>query len=78
MKRWATLIFIFMYSYCAAQDPAKQKELKAARTVETPKIDGVLDDACWVNVPIATDFFEIRPVPGRVETKDRRTEMKVL
>lgn len=78
MKRWATLIFIFLYSYCAAQDPAKQKELKAARTVEIPKIDGVLDDACWVNVPIATDFFEIRPVPGRVETKDRRTEMKVL
>ncbi|RYD71722.1 MAG: hypothetical protein EOP55_20085, partial [Sphingobacteriales bacterium] len=41
-------------------------------------MDGVLDDACWVNVPIATDFFEIRPVPGRVEKQDRRTEMKVL
>ncbi len=61
-----------------AQDPAKQKELKAVRTAETPKIDGVLDDACWVNVPIATDFFEIRPVPGRVERQERRTEMKVL
>ncbi|WP_231427039.1 DUF5916 domain-containing protein [Pedobacter sp. Leaf250] len=78
MKRWATLFFIFLYSYCAAQDPAKQKELQAIRTVQTPKIDGVLDDACWVNVPIATDFFEIRPVPGRVEKKNRRTEMKVL
>ncbi|RDC56697.1 hypothetical protein DU508_05680 [Pedobacter chinensis] len=78
MKHWTFLLFIFVYTYCNAQDPAKQKQLQAVRTTETPKIDGVLDDACWINVPIATDFFEIRPVPGRVEKKDRRTEMKVL
>jgi len=78
MKRCIFLLFIFVYAYCNAQDPAKQKQLQAVRTTETPKIDGVLDDACWVNAPIATDFFEIRPVPGRVERKERRTEMKVL
>ena len=78
MKFYLPLFLLFIYSFSYAQDPAKQKLLPAVRTVETPKIDGVLDDACWVNVPIATDFFEIRPVPGRVEKQDRRTEMKVL
>jgi len=78
MKFCLPLFLLFAYSFSYAQDPAKQKQLSAKRTIETPKIDGVLDDACWINVPIATDFFEIRPVPGRVERQDRRTEMKVL
>jgi len=78
MKFCLPLFLLFAYSFSYAQDPAKQKQLSATRTIETPKIDGVLDDACWINVPIATDFFEIRPVPGRVEKQDRRTEMKVL
>ncbi|MCX3264474.1 DUF5916 domain-containing protein [Pedobacter agri] len=78
MKFYLTFLLVLSMSLAFAQDPAKQKELQAVRTIKTPKIDGVLDDACWINVPIATDFFEIRPVPGRVEKKDRRTEMKVL
>jgi len=72
------LLLAFIANLVYAQDPAMQKKLVATRTVETPKIDGILDDACWINVPIATDFFEIRPVPGRVEKQDRRTEMKIL
>jgi len=52
--------------------------LQAVRAAESPKIDGILDDRCWIDVPVATDFFEIRPVPGRVEGKDKRTEMKVI
>jgi len=78
MRFYLALFFLFAYSFSRAQDPAKQKQLSAVRTTETPKIDGLLDDACWINVPVATDFFEIRPVPGRVEKQDRRTEMKVL
>lgn len=78
MKRCAFLFLVFAYSFCQAQDPAKQKQLVAVRTAQAPKIDGALDDACWVNVPIATDFFEIRPTPGRVEGKAKRTEMKIL
>ena len=78
MKRWAFLFLTFISAYCAAQDPAKQKQLQAIRTNQLPKIDGVLDDACWEQVAVATDFFEIRPVPGRVEKKDRRTEVKVI
>ncbi|QPH38127.1 DUF5916 domain-containing protein [Pedobacter endophyticus] len=78
MKILPFLLLAFIANFIYAQDPAGQKKLVATRTVETPKIDGILDDACWINVPIATDFFEIRPVPGKVEKQDRRTEMKVL
>lgn len=78
MRIFLTLLLASSLSVIYAQEPVKQKKLAATRTIETPKIDGVLDDACWVDVPIATDFLEIRPVPGRVEKQDRRTEMKVL
>ena len=79
MKHYIFLFFLLSYTLvCQAQDPSVQKKLQAVRTTESPKIDGILDDHCWIVVPIATDFFEIRPVPGRVEGKEKRTEMKVL
>jgi len=78
MKRYTFLFLLLSYQLSQAQDPALQKQLQAVRTAESPKIDGLLDDHCWVNVPVATDFFEIRPVPGRKEANDRRTQMKVL
>ena len=78
MKNLLFLLLLFAGTFVKAQNPSKQKELGAVRTTQTPKIDGILDDACWVDVPVATDFFEIRPVPGRVEGKNKRTEMKVI
>nr|WP_315417502.1 DUF5916 domain-containing protein [uncultured Pedobacter sp.] len=78
MKRCILLFFIFICAFSQAQDISKQRQLEAKRTVLSPKIDGILDDECWNNVPIATDFIQIRPNPGKVEAYDRRTEMKVL
>ncbi|GGE58453.1 carbohydrate binding protein with CBM9 domain [Pedobacter psychrotolerans] len=78
MKRWLTFFLLLIYSICSAQDIAKQRQLPALRTITSPKIDGILDDACWIDVPIASDFIQIRPNPGKIETQDRRTEMKVL
>ncbi len=78
MKRCILPVLLLICAFCKAQDITKQKHLAAKRTLESPKIDGVLDDACWKDVPLATDFFQIRPHPGKVEAADRRTEMKVL
>jgi len=34
---------------------------------ETPKIDGVLDDACWKTTPVHSDYYEyLAPNPRRV------------
>lgn len=78
MKPFTLLIFLFFSCYCYGQDVPKPKELAARRTVETPKIDGVLDDVCWTDVPIATNFVESSPVPGRIESAGTRTEIKIL
>ena len=78
MKRYLTLFLLLVFAFCNAQNLPKQRQLAAVRTASTPKIDGVLDDECWLNVPIASDFIELRQTPGKIESKDRRTEMKVL
>ncbi|WP_113651329.1 DUF5916 domain-containing protein [Pedobacter namyangjuensis] len=70
-----TLVFCAVFSY--AQIPVKKK-IQAQRTTVSPKIDGLLDDAVWNSAATATDFIELRPVPGRVEPKDGRTEIKFL
>jgi hypothetical protein len=54
------------------------KSVSARRTTSAPKIDGVIDESVWVDVPIATDFIESRPQPGRLEARDKRTEVKFL
>lgn len=61
-----------------AQTTKQKKQLKATRTNIAPKIDGNLNDDVWSAAPIATDFIELRPVPGRVEPQSRKTEVKFL
>lgn len=78
MKLFLSLLF---FTCCAVQSFAQvpvKKKIQAQRTTTSPKIDGNLEDAIWSTVPIATDFIETRPVPGRVEPTDGRTEIKFL
>ena len=37
-----------------------KKELRAVKTEQPPTVDGVLDDACWQDVPQATGFIDER------------------
>lgn len=61
----------------AQQLPVK-KRLQAVRTSAAPKIDGELNDNVWQHAQPATGFVENRPVPGRREQEDRRTEIRLL
>ncbi len=72
------LILILCSSMAFAQQHRPKKKLQARRTISSPKIDGLLDDEEWKDAPIATDFIELRPVPGRLEPTDGRTEIRVL
>lgn len=78
MKFYTLFLLLAVSSCCLAQTVIKPKELAAKRSILTPKIDGVLDDQCWLDVPVATDFVENNPVPGRIESKGKRTEIKIL
>ncbi|MDQ7947630.1 MAG: DUF5916 domain-containing protein [Pedobacter sp.] len=79
MKLTLTTLLLTLGMACAfAQNGKPKKIVRAQRTAASPKIDGVLDDEVWNGVPIATDFIELRPVPGRLETRDGRTEVKII
>jgi hypothetical protein len=56
----------------------KKKTLVAVKTQATPKVDGELNDAVWQNVPIATDFVQLRPNAGTHEKHEDRTEVKII
>lgn len=72
------LFLVFLSFTLSAQTPAAEKKLPARRTTASPKIDGILDDEVWKDAPMVTGFIENNPIPGRVESAERRTEVKVI
>lgn len=76
MKPLFTFILSCLSFFALAQAPVKK--LEAVKTTTPPKIDGLLDDDAWKNVPIATDFIENNPVAGRHEKPEERTEVKII
>ncbi len=54
----------------------RDKSIEAVKAKKTPHIDGKLDDPCWRNVPVATDFLQVNPYNGRPASQ--RTEVKFL
>ncbi|UOQ99155.1 carbohydrate binding family 9 domain-containing protein [Hymenobacter sp. 5317J-9] len=60
----------------SATTPAPKRQLQAMRISTPPKLDGVLDEAVWQSAPVATQFTELEPTPGRPEKYP--TEVRVL
>jgi hypothetical protein len=52
------------------------KNLQAIKVSTAPKLDGLLDDEVWNNVPIATDFITNTPIYG--EPAETNTTVKVI
>lgn len=86
-RRWpALLLFMAPAGPLAAQDAliggetharsAAAPALPAVRAAELPRIDGRLDDDVWSEAPVARDFVQYRPDPGRPASE--RTEVRVL
>jgi hypothetical protein len=78
MKFYILMLILVSTGYAFAQNPVKEKQLTSTRAVEPPKLDAILNDKCWQGVTIATDFVESNPLPGRIESRARRTEVKIL
>ncbi len=53
-----------------------EKVLSAVRLDQELKIDGTLDEAIWKTAPLATDFIQNRPNPGKPESQ--RTEVRIV
>jgi hypothetical protein len=79
MKAFVSGLFLLCFSqFLFAQTPGIERKINAKRTSVSPKIDGILNDEVWKDAPMATGFIENNPVPGRVETGNRSTEVRVL
>ncbi len=78
---FVSIIIIFnSFSNCFAQsnDSIQRKKINISRVVESPKIDGILDDAAWENAAIADGFVERNPVNGRPIPDSLKTEVKIV
>ncbi|MBB4081058.1 hypothetical protein GGR28_003705 [Lewinella aquimaris] len=65
-------IFCLVTTHLIAQG---KPTLEAVRTDESIKIDGILDEAVWAEVPAGGEFITLRPNPGLPASQ--RTEVKV-
>lgn len=76
-----TLFFFFLFilqqQLFAQKDSAiVRKEFEITRALKTPKIDGVIDDVTWENIPAITSFTQNYPVEKGVVTQ--KNEVKLV
>ena len=69
----AVVLWLVMVS---ASVEAQKPTLTATRTSSPPKIDGILNDACWQNLPVATHFITFVPEFGKPESQP--SEVKIV
>jgi hypothetical protein len=55
---------------------SQSKSIQATKIAQPPKIDGLLNDAAWLNVPIATDFIQNFPNVG--SPTSQKTEVRIV
>ncbi len=77
MKKYFIAFFLLSFITSFSQN-IKRKILVATRITKPPKIDGILNDAAWQNVPVAKNFVMIEPGDGDPEPKNQKTEVKVV
>ncbi|QLE01533.1 carbohydrate binding family 9 domain-containing protein [Galbibacter sp. BG1] len=80
MRYLILFIIFFIVKTINAQDTDSipRKKINAIRIFETPKIDGVLDEKIWKNIPVATNFVERQPNNGVSIPDSLHTEVKIL
>lgn len=79
-KTFFILIAVFISVCLQGQevDSISRKNITITKIVDAPKIDGVLDDLAWQNVPVATGFVERQPNNGKPIPDSLRTEVKIV
>lgn len=72
MRAFLILVF-FLTCYSGF---SQQKSLEAFRISDAPKINGVLDDSCWLNIIPAKDFIQRDLHPGL--PSEQKTEVRIV
>ena len=74
----ALFLLNFTFSQQVEKTEISRKTVTAIKVSEAPKMDGILDEEAWKNVPSASDFIERRPNNGAKIPENFRSEVKVL
>lgn len=72
------LLSFFIFSINLFSQEIERKTLQAVRIENPPKIDGILNDDAWKNVPVAKNFVMLDPGNGDPEPKNQKSEVKVI
>jgi hypothetical protein len=77
MRNCILIITLILISLCSSAQVSR-KELPAKRTTSSFKIDGVLEEAAWLEAIPATDFIEWRPDAGKLQDSANKTVVYLL
>lgn len=75
-----TLIFVltfFVAFSSIAQENISKKEYTASKISTPPKIDGLLDDPIWKELPVLGDFVMMNPEDGTPERTTHKTTAQI-
>jgi len=75
-RRNFCILFFLLLHCCFSQAPKKTLHTKFSS--EKITIDGKFDEEVWKSAEIATDFVMEEPDNGKLEPKERRSEVKVV
>lgn len=70
-------LLVFFSSFIFGQENNEIKTYTASRISEAPKIDGVLDEEVWKDLPVASDFVMLDPGDGDPAPSSHPTEVKL-
>lgn len=76
--KFRVIIVVFFWVLGNTGEAQEIRKFSAVRTENAPKIDGLLNELVWKETVAASGFIEFKPLPGRIERQDRRTEVKIV
>jgi len=76
MIKFTLLAIALLISLCHPVQAFHKKEIQAKRVSQKPKIDGILDDAIWAKIPVASGFVQMDPDNGT--PSNYKTEAKFI
>jgi hypothetical protein len=62
--------------FASYQQESDNKIIEAIRVLNSPKIDGILNESAWKEAPVAVDFVQYTPYNGK--TPKQKTEVRIL
>lgn len=79
-KIYTPLLILLLINTLSFSQEVNQnrKQLNTMRVERAPKIDGLLDDEAWAGVPVAGDFYVLRPDNGNKAPDTHQTKVRVI